>query len=179
MPDQSPDPGYQCGLTGAQVESALNLAASATQPGDDLATLGSGAQTAGKVPHADGAGHVAWLAPAGLTRIAATFRNGKPGTSEVLLRFLAPSGGTTFPAGLSESRAKAKAAATSSAVFSITEDGTQVGTMTFAAAATVATFAMAANTTLADGQMLEVVSPAVQDATLADIAITLVGATGT
>jgi hypothetical protein len=51
--------------------------------------------------------------------------------------------------------------------------------MTFAAAATVATFAMAANTTLADGQMLEVVSPAVQDATLADIAITLVGATGT
>lgn len=178
MPDQSPDPGYQCTLTGAQVEAALSLAQTSTQPGDDLATLGSGAQTSGKVPHADGSGNVAWLTPAGLTRLASTFKNGKPASSEVLLRFVAPSTGTTFPAGLSDSRAKAKVAATSSKVFSITEDGSQVGTMTFAAGGTVATFAMAANAALTEGQMLEVVAPATVDATLADIGITLVGVQG-
>jgi len=178
MTDQSPDLGYQCSMTGLQIEAALGLAASAVQPGDDLATLGSGSQTSGKVPHADGSGNVAWLTPAGLTRLASTFKNGKPAASEVLLRFVAPSTGTTFPAGLSDSRAKAKVAATSSKVFSITEDGTQVGTMTFAVGGTVATFAMAANAALTEGQMLEVVSPAVPDATLADLGITLVGVQG-
>jgi hypothetical protein len=175
MADQSPDPGYQIGLTGVEIETRLGLANTATQPGDNLNTLGSGAEPTGRVPHADGAGNVAWQLPAGAVRLLATFKNGTPAANEVVLRFVAPAAGTTLPSGLSDSRAAAKVAATAEAVFPITHDGAQVGTMTFAAAATVATFAMAANTVMGAGDMLEVVAPATPDATLADLGITLYG----
>ena len=179
MADQSPDPGYQMARTGLQVEASLNLADSAVQPGDDLNTLGSGAQTSGKVPHADGAGGVDWLTPAGLSRLVSTFKNGTPSASEVIARFIAPAAGTTFPSGLSDSRMKAKVAATAQAVFTITHDGSSVGTITFAAAGTTGTFALGASIVLTAGQLLEVVAPGTPDATLADLAMTIVGVQGT
>jgi len=50
-----------------------------------------------------------------------------------------------------------------------------IGSITFAAGATQPTFSLAADTTIADGDLLEVLAPAVQDVTFGDFTITLRG----
>jgi hypothetical protein len=79
----------------------------------------------------------------------------------------------TLPTGLTDSRVAAGTAATASAVLSIKKNGTEIGTATFAASGTSATLAATSATTLSSGDMITVVAPATEDATLADIAITL------
>lgn len=71
-----------------------------------------------------------------------------------------------FPAGLTNSNCWAEVAADAEAVFSITKNGSEVGTATFAAEGSAATLAMASATAFAAGDILRVVSPA-QDAALA------------
>lgn len=63
-------------------------------------------------------------------------------------------------------------AATASTVFVIKAGGVQIGTATFAAAATTATFAFT-STTVAALTLFEVYAPAVADATIANVEILL------
>lgn len=64
-------------------------------------------------------------------------------------------------------------AATTSSVFTITRNGVSVGTITVAAAAQTGTVSVGADVTFNAGDRLSVIAPGTQDATLADVAITL------
>jgi len=85
------------------------------------------------------------------------------------------SGVDTFPAGLTGSYGTAGTAATAAASFAVAKNGTGVGTMAFAAGATIATFTMGTATTFASGDVLTIIAPASPDATLANLAWTLTG----
>jgi hypothetical protein len=99
---------------------------------------------------------------------------GKPPISVSLVRFLA---GQSFsiPSGLTGSCAYAGVAATATTVFTILKNGTVFGTMTFAAGSHVATWAAATATSFVLGDLLMVVAPGVQDTTLADISLVVIG----
>ncbi len=77
--------------------------------------------------------------------------------------------------GLPGSLGKCKTAPTSAISFSITQNGTPVGSMNFAAAATTATFTFTSDITFAAGDLLEIVTPATIDASIADVSVVLVG----
>jgi len=95
-----------------------------------------------------------------------------PAASQVVLSYVA-SRAATLPVNLSGSQAKAATAATASATFTVTHNGTNVGTLVFAAAGTVPTLTMASAQTLAAGDTITVIAPATPDATLAKIAFNL------
>lgn len=82
---------------------------------------------------------------------------------------------TVLPIGLPTSSATASVAATGSTVFTIKHNGTTVGTITFAASATVGSFSFTGTVNLAIGDTLQVVAPASPDATLANITIIING----
>jgi len=63
--------------------------------------------------------------------------------------------------------------ATASTVFKIKKNGAQIGTMTFAAGGSNATFSLSSDTTFNTGDIISVQAPASADATAAGIAITL------
>jgi len=96
----------------------------------------------------------------------------QPTNAAVLMRF-SVNRAIVMPAGLTNSYAESTVAATGSTVYSIKKNGSEVGTMTFAASGTIATFAMASQTSFAIGDILTVVAPASADATHTDIAWTL------
>jgi len=100
--------------------------------------------------------------------------NGAPTASLVLMRFPFPRQ-VIFPAGLTNAHGVSNVAATAQTDFDIKKNGSSVGTMRFAAAATTATFIMASQTTFAAGDILTVVAPGTPDATLADIGFSLAG----
>ena len=102
----------------------------------------------------------------------AGFFVGKPGAGAVMFSY-AVTRACQLPAGLTNSVYKAGTAATGSATFSIKKNGSEIGTLNFAASATTATFTMASATSFANGDVLDVVAPGSQDATLADIRGTL------
>jgi hypothetical protein len=81
----------------------------------------------------------------------------------------------TLPENLGDSIAIAKAAATAEADFDIKAAGASVGTIRFAAAGTTASFIFAAPVSVAAGDEIEIIAPAVADATLADITWTIKG----
>lgn len=81
----------------------------------------------------------------------------------------------TFPSGLTGSIGKASAAATAPTVFSVRKNGASVGTITFAAGATSATFSAASAITLAVGDLVSIHAPSTADSTLADVGIVLAG----
>lgn len=99
---------------------------------------------------------------------------GSPGAGQVVERYIfaTPVG---FPAGLGGSYGAAGAAATASASFAIAKNGTAIGSMVFAAGATSASFAMAAATAFAAGDVLTIAAPTPADPTLANLAWTLAG----
>lgn len=82
---------------------------------------------------------------------------------------------STIPINATGSLAIATVAATASTVFLIKQNGTQIGTITFAASGTTGTFSFPSAVTFAVGDVLEIDGPANADATLANIAITLKG----
>jgi hypothetical protein len=103
------------------------------------------------------------------------FQSGAPGNSAVELTFVAPVD-MTFKAGLADSAAEAGTGATAEAVFEIATDGGAAwGTITFAIAGTTGVFAAAADEEVSAGSIVTITAPASADATLADIAFTLVG----
>lgn len=88
-------------------------------------------------------------------------------TTEPLLRVLLTDDWT-----MTGGAAEADAAATAEAVFPIKEDGVQIGTVTFAAASTTGTVSFS-DSTVSSGTLFDIFPPAVTDATLDDVSITL------
>ena len=80
-----------------------------------------------------------------------------------------------FPASLTNSQAVAGTAATAESIFSVKKGGVEFGTITFAISGTVGTFVAASPTTFVATDVLTITAPSPQDATLADIGITLAG----
>lgn len=103
---------------------------------------------------------------------------GKAISAEEIGRFLFTTQ-VTFKAGLVESQASAKAAATAETVFSLKKNGVEFGTVTYAAEGTTGTFAATSDTTFSGGDTLTVVAPNPMDATLAGVLMTITGARNT
>ncbi len=80
-----------------------------------------------------------------------------------------------FPAGLVGSQGYAVDAPTADAEFSIVKNGTPIGTVTFAAGEHTPTFSLPGGDVCEAGDMMWLVAPAPQDATLYKFAITLAG----
>jgi hypothetical protein len=102
------------------------------------------------------------------------FYPGVPSASAIVTR-VPVARAVTFPSGLTGSVAKASVAATSSTAFDIQKNGTSVGTITFAAAGTSATFTAASAITLAAGDVIAIIAPGTADATLANVGFVLAG----
>lgn len=103
------------------------------------------------------------------------FYPGAPDSSAVVLRVPIVRA-MTFADDFSGSYGRAGTAATASAAFTITVNGSTVGTMTFASAATSATFATSGGVvSLVAGDILAVIAPSPADATLADVGFGLAG----
>jgi hypothetical protein len=98
-----------------------------------------------------------------------------PTTANLVVQRYVFAGTVMFPAGLTGSQGTAGVAATATTTYSIKKNGTNVGTMVFAAGATTASFTMPSATTFMAGDILTVVAPASPDATLANLAWTFVG----
>lgn len=93
--------------------------------------------------------------------------------NEVVWKFYSPRS-WTLPSGASGG-AKAGTAATASTIFTLAKNGTAIGSITFAAAATTATVSITSTTTVAAGDVLTLTGPASPDPSLQDIAFTLAG----
>ncbi|MEE4109526.1 MAG: hypothetical protein V2I24_09275 [Halieaceae bacterium] len=79
----------------------------------------------------------------------------------------------TLIAGGGLSVATAEVAATASTVFSVQRNGTQVGTVTFAASGTTGTFAIASDVSFSRGDRLSLQAPDPADDTLSSVGVTL------
>lgn len=79
-----------------------------------------------------------------------------------------------IPSSFTGSQAKASTSATASSVFTVYKNGSSIGTFTFAASGSTATFSGAGGA-VAAGDLLTIVAPGSQDATLANIAFTISG----
>jgi hypothetical protein len=101
---------------------------------------------------------------------------GSPGAGQVIERYIFATP-VTFPAGLAGSYGSAGTPASSAAAFTIAKNGAAVGTMSFAAGATAAGFAVPDATPFAGGDVLTITAPATPDPTLANLAWTLTGTT--
>ena len=99
---------------------------------------------------------------------------GRPSSGEVLFAHVFASS-VTFPDILSGSLAIIDVAATAEAVFSLTKNGVEFATLTFAAAGTSGTFTAASATVFDDGDVLRLVAPNPQDATLSTFTMTVTG----
>lgn len=99
---------------------------------------------------------------------------GMPGSGDILLAYVYVQVGS-FPASLSGSRAKSDVAATSDSTFDVKKNGSSIGSIFFGAGQSTGVFSGAGGSFVA-GDVLKIVAPNPQDATLADIAITLKGA---
>lgn len=105
---------------------------------------------------------------------AAQWVRGTPGAGELLYRFRVPEASTLLPDLLGWS-AQGDVAATASSVFDVRKNGATVGSITFAAAGTVATLTTSGGTavSLAANDFLDVVAPSPADATLADVTLSI------
>lgn len=102
------------------------------------------------------------------------FVPGLPAAGATLLRFVFTRA-VTFPISLTGSFAGCGVASTGSKSFTLNKNGSSIGSVNIAAAATVATFTFSAGVSFAAGDILTVVAPTPQDATLADFFMTLLG----
>ncbi len=100
------------------------------------------------------------------------FIPGPPAASAMVFQFVVPRA-INFPVDLVGSLAKAGTAATSAAACTLRRNGSNIGTVDFAGAASAATFTLAGGAAFAAGDVLEMLAPSLQDATLADVSITL------
>jgi hypothetical protein len=81
----------------------------------------------------------------------------------------------TFPANFVGSYATSASAAAASTVFDLKKNGSSIGTVTFAMAATTGTFSTTGSVSFAPGDLFELVCPAVQDVTWANGDFTFAG----
>lgn len=97
---------------------------------------------------------------------------GKPVASQIVLIFDVVRA-CTIPINLTGTRARAFIVSTGSAVFSIQKNGVQFCTITFAAGSATGVLGTCAAQTFVAGDYITIVAPAIADATIADIGITL------
>lgn len=100
--------------------------------------------------------------------------NGMPGSGAVILRIPFVRS-VTFPVSMTGSQGVVGIAPTNQADFDLQKNGVSFGTMRFAAAASTATFISAAGASFVAGNVLTVVAPNPQDATLQDLGFILTG----
>jgi hypothetical protein len=135
-------------------------------------TVGGGAQSLASVPSytytVTGSGKASVM-----TTVSGSYA-GSPTANLVIQRYVF-AGTVTFPAGLTGSQGTVGTAASVTTTFSIRKNGANVGSMMFAAGATTASFTMASATIFLAGDIMTVVAPVSADATLANLAWTLVG----
>ncbi len=103
----------------------------------------------------------------------ACFLAGKPANSAIVMRHVAARA-FVLPIHLTGSEANAAVASTSTKVYAVLLNGVGIGTITFTASDT-GVFAAAAETDVSEGDIVSITAPAVQDATLQDVSITLKG----
>lgn len=99
---------------------------------------------------------------------------GQPTSGAIILRYPVPRA-LRFQAGFPSSKGVAGTTPSAAVTFTIRKNGTQFGTMDFAAGATTATFTAAVDTDFALGDVLTVVAPSPADTALADIGFALAG----
>lgn len=93
---------------------------------------------------------------------------GKPDANEVIASGVFPYNDAWYNLSAANCVVRAVTAATASTVFSIRKNGTQIGTITFAAGATVATVNLT-QTGVNQNELITITAPATPDATLAGI----------
>lgn len=99
---------------------------------------------------------------------------GQPDAGGTLLQFVAPRA-FTLPEKLAGSQGYAGTAPAAQADFDIQKNGASIGTMSFAASSSTATFTFASETAFAAGDRLSVIAPGMQDASLAELSVTFKG----
>lgn len=104
----------------------------------------------------------------------AVYCNGKPDADEKLV-VLKVTTAFAISSGLSGSYGISGVASSGTSVFSLKKNGTQFGTLTFAAGSSTATLSAASATSFAVGDIFQISAPSSQDSTLADISITIKG----
>lgn len=135
---------------------------------------------AGNIGHQPDTSPTFWLAflKGGDTVYIAMDDSDRPATGETVLKYIVPEPMTIY-AGMVKWFANADVGATLAAVYSITKNNVQFGTLTFAAGGQGGSqngvFVCAANETLAGGDVLRWIAPNPRDATLSGIGITGVG----
>lgn len=99
--------------------------------------------------------------------------SGKPEDNELVVRYVFVRT-VTLPSGLAGSHASAGVGSTGNASFGLSKNGAAVGSINFNTG-TTGTFTFASAQTFAPGDVLTIRAPTPQDATLADVSITLAG----
>jgi len=152
--------GSGSGLTAL---NGSNIATGTVAP----ARLGSGTPSSTNYLRGDGS----WAVPAQTYDLALSI-TGKPAAGVYVLNFVVVNGFSLL-SGLPGSVAKASTAPTSSSFFTIYKNGTSIGSITFSSS--TGSFSFASSVTFVSGDLLQISSPSTQDATLANIGITLKG----
>ena len=130
--------------------------------------------TFGTAP-ANGAAIVAWdIGGGGAPYDIGVYFPGQPEAGATLLQLVA-SRPFTLPADLTGSQGYAGTAPAAQADLDVLKNGASIGTITFTAAASAATFTFAGEVAFAAGDRLTVLAPSSQDASLADLSITFLG----
>jgi len=106
--------------------------------------------------------------------IVAGYFPGKPAAGATMLR-LYFSLAARLPQNLTNSQFKAATAATAQAIFDIQKNGSSIGSATFSASGTTASFTFNNDVDFSAGDYLDIIAPSSQDATLADISVSLKG----
>jgi hypothetical protein len=102
------------------------------------------------------------------------FAPGLPTAGATILRFVFTRA-VTLPISLTGSKAGCGSASTGAKAFTLNKNGSSIGTVNIAGSATTATFTFSAGVSFAAGDILSIVAPTPQDATLADFFVTLLG----
>ncbi|MFG7180662.1 hypothetical protein ACGYQ5_14135 [Burkholderia pseudomallei] len=119
------------------------------------------------------------LQPYGLTQAAVYdvggYVEGLSSASEQVWQFYSPRA-WTLPSGASGgAKAQTGSGATASTTYSVTRNGTAIGTLTFGAGSTTGTVSITSAVSVAAGDLLGLTAPATPDTTLANFAFTFAG----
>jgi hypothetical protein len=105
------------------------------------------------------------------------FLSSKPASNALVLQHVATNA-FTLPVSLTGSQGYAATVSSGVAAFTLKKNSTEIGTATFAISTATATFSMAAPITFAAGDRFILISPVVQDTTLANVSLTFLGKRG-
>lgn len=140
------------------------------------ATQVGGGGVPNQIPALDAGGKLDYTMIPAVARVVRFYGSlaGKPSAAQELFA-VEMLGDEVFPASLTSNVGKVGTAPTGSVTFSITVNGSSVGTMNVAAGATVATWVMASQYTATAGDIFAFYAPSSVDSTLQDLRYTFVG----